>query len=85
MDNGRHMFRTEDGARRRTIMAYIKLKVMDTGLTRLQKMELERSLDMVLSRMRQDYGITTILDMSESEPAREELNPRPPLMRRSVA
>ena len=79
------MFRTEDGARRRTIMAYIKLKVMDTGLSRLQQMELERSLDMVLTRMRQDYGITTILDMSDAEAGRDQEDALPPLMSRSVA
>ena len=79
------MFRTEDGAGRRAIMAYIKLKVMDTGLTRLQQMELERSLDMVLSRMRQDYGITTVLDITESEGTGEESAPAPRVMSRSVA
>lgn len=62
-------------------MAYIKLKVLDEGLTALQQMELERSLDLVLARMRQDYGITTVLDLSESDP--EPVTD--PLSHRSVA
>lgn len=61
-------------------MAYIKVKVMDSGLTKLQQMELERSLDMVLSRMRQDYEITTVLDMSESDPAGEDQAETIPLL-----
>lgn len=66
-------------------MAYIKLKVMDSGLTKLQQMELERSLDMVLSRMRQDYEITTVLDMSESDAAEEQGEKIPLLTPLSVA
>lgn len=47
-------------------MAYIKVNVTDEGLTPYQRLELERSLDMVLTRLRQDFGVTTILDVSGS-------------------
>ena len=47
-------------------MAYIKVNVTDEGLTPYQRLELERSLDMVLSRLRQDFGVTTVLDVSGS-------------------